>query len=145
MAADPHPPGGYISVWKLYLFPSFWKWYFSPIRYMSFFDTHHGLFALILLYFAFILPFYFPFSHFLSTFFLFHLHFPPFSLCLFIFFPHMTSADIPPPGGYFPKYRLLPPPAYQCAVRFLLFLGWRRGGELWLLCAQGPRPDWASI
>ncbi len=44
-------------------------------------------------YFSFILPFYFPFSLFLYPFFLFLLHFPPFSLPLFIFFPQMTSAD----------------------------------------------------
>jgi hypothetical protein len=54
---------------------------------MLFFDSHRGLFALILPYFAFILPFYFPFSYFLSPFFLFLSQFPPFSLCLFIFFP----------------------------------------------------------
>jgi hypothetical protein len=56
---------------------------FPPSRDMSFFNAHRGLFALILPYFAFILPFYFPYSHFLSLFFLFLLHFPPFSLGLF--------------------------------------------------------------
>ncbi len=67
---------------------------FSPSRDMLFFDSHCGLFALILPYFAFLLPFYFlfsnylsPFFHFLSPFFLFLRHFPPFSLGLFIFFP----------------------------------------------------------
>jgi hypothetical protein len=65
--------------------PPFWKWYFFPSRDTSFYDSHRGLFALILPYFAIILPFYFPFSHFLSPFFLFLLHFPPFSLRLFIF------------------------------------------------------------
>ncbi len=79
----------------------------SPSRNTSFFDSHRGLFALILPYFAFILPFYFPFSNFLFPFFLFLQHFPPFSLGLF---PQMTSADIFPPlggGGYFPIYRPL--------------------------------------
>ncbi len=82
---------------------------FPPSHDALFFNSHRGLFALILPYFAFILPFYFPFSHFLSPFFLFLLYFPPFSLRLFIFFPQMTSADIPPPrgGGYFPIYRPL--------------------------------------
>jgi hypothetical protein len=45
--------------------------------------------ALILPYFSFIF----------SPFFLFLLYFLPFSLRLFIFFPQMTSADIPPPPG----------------------------------------------
>jgi hypothetical protein len=80
---------------------------------MSFFDSHHGLFVLILPYFAFILSFYFPFSHFLSPFFPFLspffpflLHFPPFFFLAFsYFFPQITSADIPPRGGggNFPK------------------------------------------
>ncbi len=105
--------------------PPFWKWYFSPSRDTSFFDSHHGLLALILPNFASVLPFYFPFSHFLShfflflfPFFLFRLHFPPFSLHFFIFFPQMTSANIPPPpgggmhvcrSGYRLKLRWLPP------------------------------------
>jgi hypothetical protein len=87
--------GVYISVQKLYLFP-------PPLlkmisRNMSFVDSHHGLFALIISYFVFILPFpspfliFLPFSSFfflfLSPFFLFLLHFLPFSLGLFIFFP----------------------------------------------------------
>ncbi len=75
---------------------------------MSFFDSHHGLFSLILPYFAFSLPFYFPFSHFLSPFFLFLfpfflflLRFPPFSLHLFIFFPPNDIGwyFFPSPGG----------------------------------------------
>ncbi len=96
----------------------FWKWYFSPSRDTSFFDSHRGLFALILPYFAFILPFYFSFSHFLSpfllflsSFFLFLLYFPPFSLRLFIFFPpndlDWYFSPSPPGGGYFPIYRPL--------------------------------------
>ncbi len=91
---------------------------FSPSRDTSFFDSHPGLFVLFLPYFAIILPFYFPFSHFLSPFFLFLslfflflLHFPPFSLRLFIFFPpNDIGWYFPPPprgGGYFPKYRPL--------------------------------------
>ncbi len=83
--------------------PLFWKCYFSPSHDMSFFDSYRGLSALILPYFAFILPFYFPFSFFLSPFFLFIppfylflLHFPSFSLPLFIFF---AQNDI---GWYFP-------------------------------------------
>jgi hypothetical protein len=79
---------------------------FSPSCDTSFYESHRGLFALILPYFAIILPFYFPFSHFLSSFFLFLspfflflLHFPLFSLRLLYFFPQMTSADISPRGG----------------------------------------------
>ncbi len=74
-------------------------------------------FCLTFAYFAFILPFYFPFSHFLSpfflflsSFFLFLLHFPLFPLRLFIFFPPIDIGRyFPPPrvGGYFPKYRPL--------------------------------------
>jgi hypothetical protein len=91
--------GVYILVQKQYLFPPpSENDIFSPFC-VTFFYSHCGLFALILPYFAFILPFYFPFSHFLSPFFLFLLHFPPFSLRLFIFFPQMTSADISPPRG----------------------------------------------
>ncbi len=60
---------------------------FSPLSEHVVFDFHRGLFALILPYFAFILPFSFLFSHILSPFFLFLLHFPPISLGLFIFFP----------------------------------------------------------
>ncbi len=98
-------PGVYISVRKRYLFspPPSENYTLFPSRDMSFFDSHRGLFALILPYFAFILPFYFPFSHFLSPFFLFLslfflvlLHFLPFSLGLFLFFP---PNDI---GWYFP-------------------------------------------
>ncbi len=94
----------------IYSPPPLWKWYFSPSRDMSFFDSHRGLFALILPYFVFILPFFFPFSHFLSPFFLFLLIFPLFLFPFSYFFPKMTSADIfPPPwGGYFPIYRPLP-------------------------------------
>jgi hypothetical protein len=85
---------------------------FSP----SFFDSHRGLFALILPYFAFIFPFFFLFSNFfpLSSFFfpLSSLFFHIFRLFLLVFsyfFPQMTSADISPPpgGGYFPLYRPL--------------------------------------
>ncbi len=95
-------PGVYISARKLLLFlplPPSENYIFSPSRDTSFFNSHRSPFALILTYFAFILPCYFSFSHLLSPFFLCLLHFPPFSLCLFIFFPQMTSADIPPPPG----------------------------------------------
>ncbi len=100
---------------------------FSPSHKTLFFDSHCGLFALILPYFAFILPCFFPFSHFLSPFliflspfFLFLLHFPPFSLPLFIFFP---PNDIgwylfPSPGGaYFPIYRPLQQLSREVFVR----------------------------
>ncbi len=76
----------------------FWKWYFSPTPDMSFFESHHGLFALILPYFEFILPFYFPFSHFISPFFLFFIIFPLFLFAFSYFSPQMTSADIFPWG-----------------------------------------------
>jgi hypothetical protein len=92
--ADPDPdsskPGVYISVRKRYLFPSplppLKMIFFSPLA-THCYDSHHGLFALILPYFAFIfVTFPFRFSLFLSPFFLFLLHFPHFSLRLFIFF-----------------------------------------------------------
>jgi hypothetical protein len=60
---------------------------FSPLWGHMFFDSHHSLFALILPYFATILPFNFPLTDFLSPFFLFLLYFPPFSLRFFLFFP----------------------------------------------------------
>ncbi len=72
-----------------------------------FFDSHCGLFALSLPYFAIILPFYFPFPHFhsLSSFsfplssFFFYI-FPLFLFAFSYFSPQMTLADIaPPPGG----------------------------------------------
>ncbi len=111
----------------------FWQWYFFPLsRHVVFFYSHYSLFALILSYFAFILPFYFPFSHFLSPFFLFLslpfsftllpislspfflflLHFPPSSFCLFIFVPpnYIGWYFYPPApwvGEYFPIYRPL--------------------------------------
>jgi hypothetical protein len=106
-------PGDYIADRKQYLFPPPPENYnFSPSCVTSFFDSHRGVFALILPYFAFILPFYFPVSHFLplssfffslSSFFLFPLFLFNFSY----FFPQMTLADIfpsPGGGGYFPMY-----------------------------------------
>ncbi len=62
---------------------------------------------LFCIYFILLLPifsFSFPSLLFLSPFSPFLLHFPRFSLPFFIFFPQMTSADIPPSGGrgYFP-------------------------------------------
>ncbi len=58
--------GVYILAKKLYLFPPpSENDIFSPSLDTSFFDSHRGLFSLILPYFAFILPFYFPFYHFL--------------------------------------------------------------------------------
>jgi hypothetical protein len=54
-------------------------------------------------YFTLLLPlfsFSFPFSSFFCPlFFLFLLHFPSFSLRLFMFFPQIILADIPPPPG----------------------------------------------
>ncbi len=82
--------GVYISVRKLYLSP-------PPSRNTSFLDSYHGLFGLILPYFAFILSFYFLFSHFLplsSLFFSissFFLHFP---LFLFPFSYFFSPNDI---------------------------------------------------
>ncbi len=77
-------------------------------RDMCFFDSHRGLFALILPYFAFILPFYFPFSLVLSPL-PFSITFSPFSLRLFIFFPPNDIGWYPPGGlgGYFPIYSFL--------------------------------------
>jgi hypothetical protein len=84
--------------------PPFWKLYFSPSHDMTFFLLPSRPICLnSSLFFAFILPVYFPFSHFLSPFFLslslfylFLLYFPPFSLRLFIFFPQITLAVNPP-------------------------------------------------
>jgi hypothetical protein len=106
---DPDPVAGvYILVRKRYLFPPpSENDIFSPSRESSFFDSQRGLFALILPYFAFILPFNFLCSHFLSSFFIFLSPFPfsftllPLLISLFsYFFPKMTSADIfyPPLG-----------------------------------------------
>ncbi len=96
----------YISVWKQYLFPPLSKnWYFSPSCDTSFFDSHCGLLSLILPYFAFILPFYFHFPHFLSPSLLFSLSsflfyiFPLFLFTLSYFFPQMTLVDISPWRG----------------------------------------------
>jgi hypothetical protein len=71
---------------------------YSPFTTQRFYCAH---FAIILPYLAF---FFYPFtSHFLffyplSSFF-FCMYSTPLSLPLFIFFPQMTSADIPPGGG----------------------------------------------
>ncbi len=110
-------PGVYILVWERYLSPHPSENYiFFPSRDTSFFYSQRGLFALILRYFVRILTFYFPFSNFLSPFllfpspfFLFLLHFPPFSLRLFIFFSQNDIGWYPPPpsGVYFPIYRPL--------------------------------------
>jgi hypothetical protein len=81
-------PGVYISVQKRYLFPLLLKMIFAPSHDMLFFDSHHGLFAIIIPYFAFILPFYFPYSHFPSLFFPFSFAFLPFS---FTFSPFFSS------------------------------------------------------
>ncbi len=93
----------------IYIPPPPWKWYFSPSCDTSFFDSHHGLSALILPNFAFILPFYFPFSHFLSlSCFFFPLSSCFFSLSSFFFyiFPLFLF-----PFSYFPKWhRLIFPP-----------------------------------
>ncbi len=80
------------------------KLYFSPSCHTSFYDSNRGLLALILPYFAIILPFYFPFSHFLSPFPFLPFSFTLSSFFLFAFsyfFSQVTSADIPPPppGG----------------------------------------------
>jgi hypothetical protein len=80
---------------------------FSPSHDTPFFDSHRGLFALILPYFAIILPFYFPFSHFLPFLpfsfpflpFFFYI-FPLFHFAFSNFFPQMTFADIPLPGVF---------------------------------------------
>ncbi len=136
-----------------------WNWFYAPIRGlyfgpktifipppsendisspscdMLFFDSHHGLFALIIPYFAFILPLYFPFYNFfplssfffpLSSFFLYifpfflFLYFPlfPFSFIFSIFFsspfhifsPKWHRLIFPPPRrGGIPIYRPLAP------------------------------------
>ncbi len=114
--ADPN--GRSLICTQIYVFSQiFWKWYFSPSHDTSFYDSHRGLFALILPYFAIILSFYLPFSNFhspfflfLFPFFLFLLHFPFFPPFAFsYFFPQVTSADISPPQGgrYFLIYRPL--------------------------------------
>ncbi len=101
--------GVYISIRKWFLFPPLSENdIFSPSRDTSFFDSHHGLFALHLAYFAFILPFYFPFLSFSFPFLPFSFTFSPFSFSPFhIFSPKWHRLIFPPPGGYFPKYRPL--------------------------------------
>ncbi len=86
--------------------PPFWKWYFSPFCDMSFCNSHRGLFALISPYFAFILPFSFPFSHFLFFFFtlssFFFYIFPLFLFAFSYFSPKWHRLIFFPGGGYFP-------------------------------------------
>ncbi len=70
---------------------------------MQFLDSHHTLFAFILPYCAFILPFYCHFSSQLPFFIILYI-FP-----LSIFFAQMTSADIVPPReGGIPKIYVEP-------------------------------------
>ncbi len=82
---------------------------FFPSQNMSFFNSYLSLFALSVIppYFAFVLPFYFPFSLFFScflpfsfSFLLFSIKFSPFSFP-FLFFPPNDNAQ------YTPIYRLL--------------------------------------
>ncbi len=86
------------SKYNIYPPPPLWKLYFFPSPDTSFFDSRRGLFALILPYFAIILPFYFPFPHFLSPFFIFFYIFL-FLFAFSYFSPQMTLGDIPPGGG----------------------------------------------
>ncbi len=106
--------GLYFGPKTIFILPLLLKMIFSPSHDMSFFRLPLWPFCLNSSLFCIILPFYFPFSQFsfpllsFSFYFLFLFYFPPFSLCLFIFFPQMISANIlpPPPGGgrYFPIY-----------------------------------------
>ncbi len=114
---------------------------FSPSYDTLFFDSHHGLFALILPYFAIILLFYFPLLIFFplsSSFFpLSSFLFPPFSFFVtfspffsspfHIFSPKWHRLIPPPPsrgGGYFPINR----PLDKCYELFfpvsLIFFLW---------------------
>ncbi len=77
-------PRVYILVRKRYSPPPSENDIFSPSRDMLFFDSHRDLFALIFPYFAFILPFYFPFFIFSPLF--FHIY-PYFSSPPHIFSP----------------------------------------------------------
>ncbi len=79
--------GLYFGPKTIFILPPSENEIFPPSHDSSFFNSNHSFLALILPYFALILPFYFLFSLFLSPFLLFILHFPPFSLSLFIFFP----------------------------------------------------------
>ncbi len=109
-------------IFTVFLCP-FRKWYFPPSCDTSFFDSFRTLFALILPYVAFILPFFFPFSLFLPlsffsfplflflflflypfsfsfSFYLFLLNFPPFFSFPFIFFPSNDIGWNPPEWGW---------------------------------------------
>jgi hypothetical protein len=112
----------YILIRKLHLFPSpFPKMIISPSHDMSFFNSYRVLFALILPYFTFVLPLYFPFSLFLSPFFPFSLSsffpfFPPFfpfflfSLSSFfplLLFPFLPFSPTFPPF-YLPLFIVFP-------------------------------------
>ncbi len=101
-AASWTDTGVYILVWKQYSSP-FRKLYFFPSHNMSFCYSYRALFAFVLSYFSFILPFYFLLSliFLLSPLFLFH---------LLKFSSQITSTGAPPPPrgkAYFPKFRLL--------------------------------------
>ncbi len=91
--------------------PLFWKLYSYPLLGHIIFWLLSWLFclnsSLFCIYFTLLLP---PPSHFLSPFLFFLLHFSPFSLCLFIFFPPYDIGWYFSPlggGGYFPIYRPL--------------------------------------
>ncbi len=115
--------GLYFSLKTIFFPPPSENDIFSPSHDTWFFDSHRGLFVLILPYFAFILPFYFPFSHFLSPFFLFlspfflfSFTFSPFSLPLYIFSPKWHQLIFSRGGGVFSNIR-------QTALKwFLSFL-----------------------
>jgi hypothetical protein len=94
----------YILVQKRHLFPTPLLNKFFPLATCRFSTPISWPFCLILHYFAYILPFYFPFSLFLSHFFLFLSPSSFFTFSLFFSSPYhipppqMTSADIPPRG-----------------------------------------------
>ncbi len=101
--------GLYFGPKTIFIPPPFWKWYFFPLSRHVVFRLPSWPFCLNSSLFCIHFTLFLPFSHFLSPFFiflspffLFLLHFPPFSLPLFIFFP---PNDIgwylfpPPPGG----------------------------------------------
>ncbi len=120
--------GLYFGLKPIFITPPSENDIFSPSRDTSFFDSHRGLFALILPYFAFLLPFYFPFSHFLSPFLLFLSPFLPFSFIFSPFFsppfhifsPKLHRLIFPPWGeGDFPMYRPLELTEKNCSEAML--------------------------
>ncbi len=118
--------GSIIRSKNIIYFPPFLKLIFFPLSRHIIFLLPKWPFCLnSSLFFALILSFYFflriSFSFLPFPFLPFLLHFPPFSLPLFIFFPQMTLAHIFPPGGDIFQY-IDPCTIHICVLITQLFL-----------------------